>query len=59
VRSRRALAGVLAALLLAPLAGCDDKQKPKHETLVCKDGTVTSGTGARDVCAKHGGVRGH
>lgn len=58
MRCRRALAGALAALALAPLAGCDEhKTKPKHETLVCKDGTVTSGAGARDVCARHGGVR--
>jgi hypothetical protein len=54
--SRTLLAGVLALALagVVPLAGCDDR---KHETLVCKDGTVTGGAGARDVCARHGGVR--
>jgi hypothetical protein len=54
--SRTLLAGVLVLALagVAPLAGCDDR---KRETLVCKDGTVTSGAGARDVCARHGGVR--
>jgi hypothetical protein len=54
MRCRKTLAGVLVALALVPLAGCGPR---KSETLVCKDGTVTSGTGARDVCAKHGGVR--
>ena len=60
MRSRRTLAGLLVLALLggAPLVGCDDR-KPKRETLVCKDGTVSSGTNAREVCARHGGVRGH
>lgn len=49
-------AGVCVTLLLALLTGCDDR---KRGTLVCKDGTVTGGQGAHEVCAEHGGVRGH
>jgi hypothetical protein len=43
-----------AFVLVAGLGGCGPK---KSETLRCKDGTFVSGTGAREVCAKHGGVK--
>lgn len=51
-RLRLLVAALLASCVLGS-AGCDDKR----ETLTCKDGTFVSGTGAREICAHHGGVR--
>lgn len=52
-RWRTLLAAILVSLFLGA-ADCDDRSG--KGTLVCKDGTVTSGQGAHEVCAEHGGV---
>lgn len=48
------LAMALAGAAILAMSGCG----PRNETLTCKDGTFTSGQGARQVCDVHGGVRG-
>lgn len=51
-RLRLLLAAILVSLFLGA-ADCDGRDSG---TLVCQDGTVTSGQGAHEVCAEHGGV---